>query len=128
MSNELTLLALSVALLIVLIAIQATAAVLAQGIDAMAGPRDNLPEPTVFQARTKRIVDNHREGLTVFAPLVLIAALNHVHSGTTVLACQLFLGARVAHAIIYLFGIPKIRPLAFAGSLAATVMMLIAIL
>lgn len=128
MSNELTLLAWSVGLLLLLVLIQATVGVLAQGLPAMAGSRDSLPEPTAFQARTKRIVDNHREGMTLFAPLVLIAAVNHVHSDMTILACQLFLGGRVAHAVVYLLGLPWVRPMTFAVSIAATVMMLRAVL
>jgi uncharacterized MAPEG superfamily protein len=75
MTVELTMLVYSVALLFVLILVQAAAGVLAQGLPEMAGSRDGLPEPKPFQARTKRIVDNHREGLALFAPLVLVAAL-----------------------------------------------------
>ena len=78
MTIELTMLVYSVALLFLLILIQALAGVLAQGLPQMAGSRDNLGEPKPFQARTKRIVDNHREGLALFAPLVLVAAVAHI--------------------------------------------------
>ena len=74
MSMELTMLALSVALLFVLVVIQAAAGTQAQGLMNMANDRDNLGPPLVWQARTKRCVDNHREGLIMFAPLALIAA------------------------------------------------------
>ena len=82
MTVELTMLAYAVALLFVLIVVQATVGVRAQGLTPMAGPRDNLPEPKPFQARMKRVVDNHREGLILFAPLVLIAAAAHITSPT----------------------------------------------
>jgi len=59
MSVELTMLAYAAGLLLVLVLIQATAGVLAQGVAPMAGSRDGLPEPKPFQARTKRVVDNH---------------------------------------------------------------------
>jgi len=68
----------STALLLVLVLIQATAGVRAQGLQPMAGPRDDLPAPEPFQARSERVVDNHREGLKIFAPLVLAAALARV--------------------------------------------------
>ena len=102
MTIELTMLVYSVALLFLLILIQALSGVLAQGLPEMAGSRDNLPDPKPFQARTKRIVDNHREGLALFAPLVLVAAVAHISNPMTVLGAQLFFYARVVHALLYL--------------------------
>src|SRR5262245_41918951 len=110
MSIELTMLALSVALLIVLVLIQANAGVMAQGLWVMAGPRDHLKEPSIWQARTKRCVDNHREGLMMFAPLILIAADTQISNTLTIWGAQLFFYSRVAHAVVYLAGLPYIRP------------------
>lgn len=128
MSVELTMLVYSTALLLVLVLIQATVGVRAQGLQPMAGPRDDLPEPKPFQARTKRVVDNHREGLTLFAPLVLVAALAHVSNHWTALGAQLFFYSRVAHAGLYLAGVPMIRPLVWAVGLAGTVVVLAALI
>ncbi len=126
MSVELTMLVYSTALLLLLVLIQATAGVLAQGLQPMAGPRDNLPPPKPFQARTKRVVDNHREGLTIFAPLVLVAALAHVSDTWSVLGAQLFFYSRVVHAGLYLAGAPMVRPLAWVVGLVGTLMVLLA--
>jgi uncharacterized MAPEG superfamily protein len=128
MSVELTMLAYATALLIALVLVQATAGIVAQGPAPMAGARDDLPEPKPFQARTKRVVDNHREGLIMFAPLVLIAALAHISNGTTVLGAQLFFWSRVAHAVLYLAGVPWVRPLAWAVGLVGTLMVLAGVL
>jgi len=128
MSIELTMLVYSTTLLLVLVLIQATVGVRAQGLTPMAGPRDNLPEPKPFQARTKRVVDNHREGLTMFAPLVLAAALAHVSNHWTALGAQLFFYSRVAHAGLYLAGAPMIRPLVWTVGLVGTLMVLAALL
>jgi uncharacterized MAPEG superfamily protein len=128
MSVELTMLAYATALLLLLVLIQATAGVLAQGLMPMAGARDDLGAPKPFQARTKRVVDNHREGLTIFAPLVLIAALAHVSSHWTVLGAELFFYARAVHAVLYLLGVPMVRPLVWAVGLVGTVMVLLAVL
>lgn len=114
MTVELTMLVYSVALLVVLIFIQASAGILAQGLAAMAGSRDKLGEPGVFQGRSKRVVDNHREGLIVFAPLVLAAAFSGISTEMTVLGAQLFFYSRIVHAGLYLAGVPWIRPAAWA--------------
>ena len=128
MSVELTMLVYSAGLLVVLVLIQATVGVRAQGLQPMAGSRDDLPPPKPFQARTKRVVDNHREGLTMFAPVVLAAALAHVSNNWTVPGSGLFFYSRVVHAVLYLAGVPMIRPLAWAVGLAGTVMVLLAAL
>lgn len=128
MSVELSMLVYATALLILLVLIQATAGVRAQGLQPMAGSRDDLPPPKPFQARTKRVVDNHREGLTMFAPLVLAAALAHVSDSWTVLGAELFFWSRVVHAGLYLAGVPMIRPLAWAVGLVGTLMVLLALL
>ena len=128
MTTELAMLVYATALLIVLVLVQATAGVLAQGLTPLAGARDNLPAPKPFQARTKRVVDNHREGLTMFAPLALAAALVHVSNHWTVLGAELFFYARLVHAGLYLAGVPLVRPLAWAVGFAGTLMVLAALL
>ncbi|HEY2482918.1 MAG TPA: MAPEG family protein [Caulobacteraceae bacterium] len=127
MTTELTMLAYAAALLLVLIIVQATSAILAQGLPAMAGNRDDLPPPKMFQSRTRRLVDNHREGLTLFAPLILAAAVAHVSNGWTVLGAELFFYARLAHAILYLLGVPWVRALAWGVGMVGTIMVLAAL-
>ena len=128
MTVELSMLAYSAGLLLLLILIQAAVGIAQYGAVPLAGPRDNLAPPNPLTARAKRLVDNHREGLTVFAPLVLIAAIAGIHTGKTVLGAELFFYSRVAHAIIYLIGVPLIRPLVFAIGLVGTLLMLASIL
>jgi uncharacterized MAPEG superfamily protein len=127
MSIELTMLALSVALLFVLVVIQAAAGTQAQGVMNMANARDNLGPPSVWQARTKRCVDNHREGLILFAPLALIAAHQDISTTMTVWGAQLFFYSRVAHAVVYLAGLPYIRPLFWSVGIVGTIMMFLAL-
>ncbi len=127
MSVELTMLIYSVALLLVLVLIQASAGVLAQGLGPMAGSRDDLPAPQPFQARAKRVVDNHREGLLIFAPLVIVAALVQVGNAWTVLGAQLFFYSRVLHALLYLAGVPWVRPLAWAVGIVGCVLIFLAL-
>jgi uncharacterized MAPEG superfamily protein len=96
--------------------------VLANGVAAQAGPRDNLPEPSVLHARMTRLRSNMIENLLVFTPIVLVAHVIGVTNETTVLGAQLFFGARLAHAMIYVLGWPWIRPLAYAVALVGTLM------
>lgn len=127
MSIELTMLALSVALLFVLVAIQALAGVQAQGLLVMSNARDNLGPPSVWQARTMRCVDNHREGLILFAPLVLIAADMGLSNTLTVWGAQLFFYSRIAHAVVYLAGLPYIRPVFWTIGIIGTIMIFLAL-
>jgi uncharacterized MAPEG superfamily protein len=127
MSIELTMLALSVGLLFVLVLIQAAAGTQAQGLVTMMNARDDLGPPSVWQARTKRCVDNHREGLIMFAPLALIAAHQDISTTMTVWGAQLFFYSRVAHAVVYLAGLPYIRPLFWGIGIVGTIMMFLAL-
>jgi len=110
MSVELTMLLASAALYFVFILIPANEAVLRNGLKVMTGPRDNLPPPSVFNARATRLRDNMAENLLLFAVLVVLVELSGRNSALTALACYIFVGARIAHAVVYLAGIPVIRP------------------
>jgi uncharacterized MAPEG superfamily protein len=121
-------LAYAVALLIALVLFQASVGVRAKGAIPLANNRDDIGPATGFHARMLRVVDNHREGITMFAPVILIAAAANIHNGMTVLGAQMFFYSRLAHAILYVTGIPLVRPLFWAVGLAGTVIVLLAIL
>jgi len=122
MSTELTMLVYATALLIALVLIQAIAGILANGLPTQAGNRDDLPPPRTFHGRASRTVANHIEGLAMFAPLVLVCALTNQSSATSVLGAQIFFYARVAHAALYLIGVPWLRAAAWGASMVGTVM------
>ncbi len=121
MSVELTMLIYSTLLFLVIIVAQAGFAIVQNGLMVQAGPRDNLPEPTVLRQRLLRLTANMQENLIMFAVVVLVAHSAGVGNGTTAMAATLFFYARVAHAIIYAFGWPMIRPLFYFIGLGATV-------
>ena len=128
MTTELTMLAYTVTLFAALIAVQAVAGIRTFGLPALAGSRDELPPPTGFAGRMKRVVQNHVEGLVVFAPLVLIAGVAHISNAWTVLGAELFFWSRLAHAILYMVGVPWLRTVVFFAGLAGAVMILLAVL
>ena len=121
MSVELTMLVYSTLLFLVIILVQAGLAIGQNGLLAQAGSRDNLPEPTVLRQRLQRLTGNMQENLVMFAAVVLVAQAAGISNDTTVMAAQLFFYARVAHAIVYGFGWPMIRPAFYFVSLYGTV-------
>ena len=111
MTVELSMLIYSTLLFLIIILAQAAMAIAQNGLMAQAGSRDELPEPTVVRLRLQRLTANMQENLILFAVVVLIAHAAGVSNDTTVMAASLFFYARVAHAVVYAFGWPMIRPL-----------------
>ena len=128
MTIELTMLLYSVILLLVLILIPAAESIIRNGVMTQAGPRDNLPEPSVFNKRATRLKNNMIENMVLFAPVVLLASAAGVSTGNTILGAQIFFFARIVHAVIYLAGWPLIRPLAWTVSLVGIIMVALALL
>jgi uncharacterized MAPEG superfamily protein len=62
-----------------------------------------------------------QENLVLFAIAVLAANAAGVSNETTVMGASIFFYARVAHAIVYAFGWPMIRPLFYFAGLYGTV-------
>ena len=117
MTPELMMLLYSAILLLVIILLQAGRAIAQNGLMAQAGSRDSLPEPTVLRSRLLRLSANMQENLVIFAIVVLVAHAAGVSNEATVLGASIFFYARVAHAIVYAFGWPMIRPLIYFASL-----------
>ena len=128
MAVELTMLVYSVLLTFVIISVPAMGGILQNGLAAQASARDGLPEPTVFMQRARRLQDNMIENMVLFVPLVLAAHAAGVSTAETVMGAQLFVIARVLHALIYLAGIPWIRPLAWAGGVVGMLMIATALI
>ena len=117
MSVELLMLVYSAGLFFIIIAVQAGLAIQQNGLMAQAGSRDELPEPTVLRKRLQRLTANMQENLVLFAIVALAAHAAGISNETTALGASLFLYARIAHAIVYAFGWPMIRPLFYFASL-----------
>ena len=128
MSVELLMLVYSAVLFLVVIVLQAGLAFGQNRLMAQAGSRDSLPEPTVLRNRLQRLTANIQENLVIFAIVVLVANAVGVSNDTTALGASIFFYARIAHAIIYAFGWPVIRPLFYFVSLYGIVVILLEIL
>jgi uncharacterized MAPEG superfamily protein len=78
-----------------------------------------------------RLASAHRnaiENLVVFAPLALSVHALGRSSGGTAVAAAIFFWSRVAHALIYTFGVPLLRTIAFAVGFGAQVFLLLRVL
>jgi uncharacterized MAPEG superfamily protein len=128
MTPELTYLAYSISLLFVIVMIHASTGIRQNGGLVMANARDNLPPPSTFGARAKRLSENMKENLLIFAPLVLIATVAGVSNQWTILGAQIFLYARIAHTIVYLAGWPIIRPLFWLAGVVGCALIFLAVL
>ncbi|HJU32739.1 MAG TPA: MAPEG family protein [Hyphomicrobiaceae bacterium] len=128
MTLELTYLVWSAVLTFVLALIAVTGAFLQVGLPPLAGNRENLPEMIGWAGRAQRAHRNMLENLILFAVLVLVAHAVGVRNGSTVLGAQLFFWGRVAHAAIYLAGIPWLRTAAWAVSVLGLILIALQLL
>ena len=91
------------------------------GLPTMAGNRESVPEPEGWMARAKRAHLNMVENLAPFGALVLVAHVAGQADGTTALGAQLFFWGRLAHAVVYIAGLPWVRTAAYVVSVIGMV-------
>ena len=77
---------------------------------------------TGWAGRAARAHRNLLESLILFAVLVLVAHIVGIRNGMTLLGAQLFFWGRVAHAAIYIAGIPWLRTAAWGVSVAGLIL------
>jgi len=94
---------------------------------AMANPSRNDKPQSPWAQRLYFAHTNAIENLVIFATLVLILNAMHHSTQSTVIACAVYFWARLAHAIVYMMGVPVLRTLAFTAGFLAQVVLMIAI-
>ena len=83
--------------------------------DAVGYPED--PQPLApWAERMKKAHYNAVENLVMFAALVLTLNALGISNATTVLACNIYFWARLAHYLVYSAGVPWLRTLSFTVS------------
>jgi uncharacterized MAPEG superfamily protein len=117
MTIELSLLLWSAALTFVLVLIAVAGAYMQVGLPPLIGNREGMPEIIGWAGRAERAHRNMLESLVLFAILVLTAKAVGVSNTTTELGAYLFFWGRVAHAVLYIAGIPWVRTAAWAVSI-----------
>ena len=128
MANEMSLLAWSVVLGLLQIAIAATGSVSQRGLGWAAGARDAITPPlTGIGGRLDRARANFLETFPLFVAVVLAAHLLERHDSMTVLGAQLYFWARLVYVPVYAAGIPYLRTLIWVVSIVGIVLLLAAL-
>jgi len=122
MSFELTYLVWSVALAFVQVLVAVSLASLVVPLPKLMGNREDMPDLKGVAGRATRAHLNMMENLPLFIALVLVAQIAGRSDDMTHLGVLLFFWGRVAHAIIYLAGIPGLRTLAWLVSVVGMVL------
>ena len=87
--------------------------VLVRGLIDAVGYPDNPKPQSLWAVRLMRAHANAVENLVVFAALVLAAHALGVSNNAIATAAMVYFWARVVHVVVYTFGIPWLRTLAF---------------
>lgn len=87
----------------------------------MDNPRPDTVPPRPWAQRARAAHANAVENLVLFAAAVLAAAgLGLADDAIVLLSCQIYLLARLLHAVVYTAGVPVLRTLTFAAGVSAT--------
>ncbi len=113
MAMELKMLTLASLLTVVLALVGAAALILQRGLRYGFGNRDQSEPLSPWGERALRAHRNMLENLPPFAALVLVAQVAGVANEATAWGAVLFFWGRVAHAVIYIAGVPYLRTVAF---------------
>lgn len=125
MSTELSVLAWACILGIVEIVAAAQIGITQYGMAWGVSSRESpTPPPTPFVGRVMRASRNFLETFPIAAAAILIVQVGGLNSRWTAMGALIWLGARVAHWIVYAIGIPVLRTLIFLVSLVGIGMML----
>jgi uncharacterized MAPEG superfamily protein len=124
-STEMTVLAWSVALLLLQVVVQGTAA-MDLGSKYLLGPRDEkLESRNVLAGRLGRALQNLLETYPAFIALALALVVTGKAGGIGATGAWLWLIARVFYLVLYAAGIPVARTIAWFASIVGLLMMLI---
>lgn len=130
MTIELWALVWSGLLLLVLILASAVGNVNAMGQEWGIGNREVPAKGEGWAGRARRAYLNLMENLVVFGAAVIPAHIAGTHTGLTVLGAQIFLIARIIHAVVYLGGwtFLAIRTLAYFAGVIGTALIYYALI
>ena len=129
MGIELKMLAWSVILGLAQVMLAALASMGQRGMGWAAGPRDRTEGAlTGVAGRLDRARGNFLETFAFFAALVLAVVALGRQDATSALGAQMYFWARLVYVPVYAAGIPYLRTLVWAVSIAGLVMLLTTLL
>ena len=118
--SELSILAIYGLFVAFTILLQVTGVLNQLGMGYLLSSRDENRTVSGITARLERAQTNSITALALFAPPVLILAINDAFTATSLQAAQIFLIARIIYLPAYGFRITGLRTLAWLGGFAAT--------
>jgi len=128
MTTDLTMLTASAVLTAVLIMPYGLAMWALWPLKEVLGNRDAPPSLPAWAERARRAQRNMLENFPHFAALVLTASVAGVTNAQTALGATIFFWARLAHAVIYITGVWRLRAFAFFAGLAGEALILLRLL
>jgi uncharacterized MAPEG superfamily protein len=128
MNTELFYLTLSAGLCAIMWTPYVVARLQSWGLTAAVGYPDDPPATPAWSQRAQRAHANMVENLVPFAALVLVAQAAGVSTEMTALGATLFFWGRVAHALVFVLGIPWARTLAFVVSTVGLLLIFFALI
>lgn len=128
MTVELTMLGYAALLAVVQLFLVVLPATVQLGLPYLAGPRDEGRALSGQGARLLRAFQNMMETLPLFAIAVLVAHISGQTNGTTALAAQVYVVARLVYVPVYFFGIPWLRTGVWAIAFLSIIIILLQVL
>ena len=122
MTTEALMLAATGGLLLLLTVIQGTRNVLVLGLPTAAGNQHDIAPWTGWNDRLNRAIRNLIEAIAIFAPIVIAVQISGLNNETTAMGAQIFVIARIAHAVVYTLGIPWVRTAAWFVGVVGIIM------
>ena len=122
MTMDLWMLVASAGLCWALILADVTPSILIRGVVWSAGNREEAEDAEGVHGRIHRTNLNLQENLPLFAILVLVAHVSGEADATTALGAQIFFGARMVHAGVYIAGISFLRTAIWSVSIVGMAM------
>lgn len=95
---------------------------------ALKNPQPDLRPEADWAYRLASAHRNAIENLVVFAPLAIAVHLMGLGTGATAISAAVFFWSRLAHAVIYTFGVPLLRTFAFVAGFVAQAVLLLRLL
>jgi uncharacterized MAPEG superfamily protein len=128
MTPDLKILVWVVALTFIEVVVATLAAMGQVGLPTLAGNREGMRPLEGFAGRAQRAYRNMLETLPIFIALVLVAQVANKADATTLLGAQLFFWGRLAHAVIYVAGLPWLRTLVWLVSVVGLILIFVELL
>ncbi len=122
MTTEVLMLAATGGLLFVLTLIQGTRNVLVLGLPTAAGNQHDIAPWTGWNDRLNRAIRNLIEAIAIFAPIVIAVQISGLNNEITAMGAQIFVIARIAHAVVYTLGVPWVRTAAWFVGVVGIIM------